>query len=55
MPVFLDGMHVAVYGAMAVLLLGILASALRGERAFPSVAPAQAALAAPGEDAQSRP
>jgi MFS family permease len=55
MPVFLDGMHLAIYGAMAVLLLGILASALRGERAFPSVAPAQAAVAAPGEDARSRP
>jgi EmrB/QacA subfamily drug resistance transporter len=54
-PVFLDGVHLAVYGAMAVVLVGILASALRGERAFPSVAPAQAAFAAPGDDPQSQP
>ena len=54
MPVFLDGMHLAVYGAMAVVFVGILASALRGERAFPSVAPARAALAAPGDDRQGR-
>ncbi len=29
-PVFLDGMHVAIYGAMAVVSIGILASVLRG-------------------------
>jgi EmrB/QacA subfamily drug resistance transporter len=40
MPVFLDGLHLAVYGAMAVVLVGILASALRGERPLPSAASA---------------
>jgi MFS family permease len=41
MPVFLDGLHLAIYGAMAVVLVGILASALRGERPLPSAAFAQ--------------
>jgi hypothetical protein len=53
-PVFLDGMHLALYGAMAVVFVGVLASALRGERAFPSPAPAPA-LATPGDDLRSRP
>jgi len=49
MPVFLDGMHFALYGATAVVFVGILMSALRGERAFPSPAPVQA-LATSGDD-----
>jgi uncharacterized sodium:solute symporter family permease YidK len=52
MPVFLDGLHLAIYGAIVVVFVGILASALRGERAFPSTMPARA-LAAPGDDVGS--
>ena len=52
MPVFLDGLHLAIYGAMAVVLVAILASALRGERPFPSAAPVQA-FAAPGDEPPS--
>jgi hypothetical protein len=52
MPVFLDGLHLAIYGAMAVVLVGILASALRGERPLPSAASARA-FAIPGDEPRS--
>ena len=40
-PVFLDGLHIAIYAAVAVLLIGVVFSALRGPR------PAQPAVAGP--------
>jgi EmrB/QacA subfamily drug resistance transporter len=42
MPVFLDGLHLSMYLAMAAVFVGVLASALRGARPLPSPAPAQA-------------
>lgn len=42
-PVFLDGLHLAMYGAMAVVFIGIVASALRG---VPPLSPAGPAFAA---------
>ena len=48
-PVFLHGAHLAMYGGMAVVFVGILASALRGPQ--PKEAPAGApALAASGDE-----
>ncbi len=48
-PIFLHGIHLAMYGAMAVVLVGILASALRGPQ--PKEAPAgTSALAPSGEE-----
>jgi EmrB/QacA subfamily drug resistance transporter len=41
-PVFLDGIHFAMYAAIAVFLVGIVASALRGPRPAPSPTPAAA-------------
>lgn len=41
-PVFLDGVHLAIYGAMAVVFVGILASALRGPQPLPAPVPAPA-------------
>ena len=38
-PVFLDGLHIAIYAAVAVLIVGVVFSALRGPR------PPQTALA----------
>jgi MFS family permease len=52
MPIFLDGLHLAIYGAMAVVLVGILVSALRGERPLPSDAPVQA-FAVPSDEPRS--
>lgn len=43
--VFLDGVHFAMYGAMAVVFIGIVASALRG---VPPLSPAGRAFAASG-------
>jgi EmrB/QacA subfamily drug resistance transporter len=43
--VFLDGLHLALYGAMAVVFIGIVASALRG---VPPLSPAERALATSG-------
>jgi len=40
MPVFLDGLHLAIYAAMAVVCVGILASVLRGARLLAPVGPA---------------
>jgi MFS family permease len=34
MPVFLDGMHLAMYAALAVVFIGIVASALRGSAGY---------------------
>lgn len=42
-PVFLDGLHRAMYLAMAVVFVGVVASALRGSRPLPSPAPLQEA------------
>lgn len=56
-PVFLEGVHVAIYGAMAVVLVGILASVLRGPQPQPAPAPGPA-FAPPGDkpgDGRSRP
>jgi EmrB/QacA subfamily drug resistance transporter len=39
-PVFLDGVHLAMYGAMAVVFIGIVASALRGAPPLSSAGPA---------------
>jgi hypothetical protein len=51
-PIFLHGIHLAMYGAMAVVLVGILASALRGPQ--PKEAPAGASALAPsGEEPDS--
>ncbi len=47
-PVFLDGVHLAMYGAMAVVLVGVIASVLRGERA--EAAPNRAPALAPSAD-----
>jgi len=44
-PVFLDGLHRAMYVAMAVVFVGVVASALRGARPLPGPAPAQASAA----------
>jgi EmrB/QacA subfamily drug resistance transporter len=44
-PVFLDGVHLAMYGAMAVVFIGIVASALRGA---PPLSPAGPAFATSG-------
>ncbi len=40
-PVFVDALHVAMYGAMAVLAIGVVASALRGERQEQVARPAE--------------
>ncbi len=49
-PIFLDGVHVAMYGAMAVLLIGILFSALRGPQQIQAPVPAPA-FAPSGDEA----
>jgi MFS family permease len=41
-PVFLDGLHLSMYLAMAVVFVGVLASALRGARPLPSPVPVRA-------------
>lgn len=40
MPVFLDGIHIAMFAAIAVVLVGVLVSALRGAQPLRHVAPA---------------
>jgi EmrB/QacA subfamily drug resistance transporter len=51
-PVFLDGVHLAMYAAMAVVFVGIVASALRGARPLPASEPAPA-FAPSGDDPRS--
>lgn len=51
-PVFLDGLHVVMYAALAVIVVGIVASALRGSRPEdrPELAPAPVAAEDPPHD-----
>jgi MFS family permease len=43
-PVFLDGLHIAIYAAVAVLAVGIVFSALRGPRPMQNVAAGETAM-----------
>ena len=55
-PVFLDGLHIALYAAVAVLLIGIVFSALRGPRPMQTAPAGPVASTTMGDppDAHSR-